>query len=133
MACDCDSERLVFSVPPDLVDHAPERATTLSICPQCLDLDLDDAAPDEVPSAPDFSRIVDGFPDGETGAAMALAVGLLVDSVALNREDIAACFERVSDGGDDPWLVLERLAVTPTVTPKTDLDRARRQLDQLIG
>jgi hypothetical protein len=64
---------------------------------------------------------------------MALAVGLLVDSLALNREAVGELLDRVGDGGADPWLVLERLELSPTVDPDADIERARRQLEQLLG
>lgn len=114
-----------FRVPAECREFAPEGATTAGICPDCLGLATVDDATAE------FARLLDGLPAGEAGAAMALAVGLLVESVVLNHDAIAELFERVSDQGADPWLVLERLAAAPTVDPDADLDRLRRQLDQL--
>lgn len=131
MACDCDVDRIVFSVPPSLHEAAPEGAAFVSICPRCLD--LEPAAPDAAEADPDFTRIVGEFPTGTAGAAMAIAVGLLVESVAMNREAVGTCFDHVADAGDDPWIVIERLAIAPGVTPDADLGRIRRQLDQLSG
>lgn len=129
--CDCDVDPLVFPVPSDCVEAAPTGAEALSICPRCLDINPADST--AVEASPDFSTIVSGFPEGRAGAAMALAVGLLVDSVALHREAVATCFDVVADAGEDPWLVIERLAIAPTVQPDADLERIRRQLDQLSG
>lgn len=121
----CGTRMIGFRVPAECREFAPEGATTAGICPDCLGLATVDDATAE------FARLLDGFPAGEAGAAMALAVGLLVESVVLNHDAIAELFERVSDQGADPWLVLERLAAAPTVDPDADLDRLRRQLDQL--
>ena len=118
---------VAFPVPAAARDAAP--GDPAAICPACLTLTEADAAADE----PDFSRIIEGFPDGEPGALMAVAVGLLVDSVALNRRAVGSLFDAVSDAGEDPWILVERLAVAPRVDPGVDLGRARRQLEQLGG
>lgn len=126
---DCGTEVVVFPVPADLRDVAPGEDAA-AICPRCLALlEADVATP---PSSSDFSRIVESFPDGEAGAIMAVAVGLLVESMVLNRETIARLLGDVSDRGEDPWLVLERIAASPTVEPDADVGRARRQLEQLL-
>lgn len=129
MACTCDIDRIAFSVPESLHEIAPDEASALEICPRCLD--LTPAAPEAVAADPEFTRIVSEFPSGAAGAAMALALGLLVDSVAMHREAVGDCFDIVAEAGADPWIVIERLAVAPTVQPDADLDRIRRQLDQL--
>ncbi len=64
---------------------------------------------------------------------MALAVGLLVESLVLNRDAITRLLEAVTDAGDDPWLVLERLQAAGSVQPDADLGKARHQLEQLLG
>ena len=126
----CETPMVTFAVPEAHRAHAPDGAAAL--CPQCLTLS---AAEGDAPPAEeaDFDRIVEGFPEGDAGAAMSLAVGLLVDSLALNRDAVRALFDAVSDAGGDPWLVLERLAVAGTVQPEADLSKLRRQLEQLWG
>lgn len=124
---DCGDALVAFAVPPVARDAAP--GDPAAICPHCLGLVAVDAADAD----PDFDRIIEGFPDGERGAVMAVAVGLLVDSVALNRRAVLSLFDAVSEAGEDPWLTLERLAVAPRVDPGVDLGRARRQLEQLSG
>lgn len=126
----CDAEMVPFAVPEAHRAHAPGDAAAL--CPRCLTLT---AAESDAPSPEDaaFDRIIDSFPEGDAGAAMALAVGLLVDSLVLNREAIVSLFGAVSDTGHDPWLVLERLHVAGTVQPDADLAKARHQLEQLSG
>ena len=125
---DCDRPTVVFRVPGELREHAP-GGRHAAICPDCLRLDpVTGATPDL-----DFGPILDSFPEGEAGRAMALGVGLLVDSLALNRDAIAACFAYAADRGVDPWLVVERLAAAGSVQPDADLDRARTQLEQLLG
>ena len=123
---ECGTEVVAFDVPPSARDAAP--GDPAAICPRCLTLLEAEVADD----SPDFSLIVESFPDGEAGAVMAVAVGLLVDSMVLNRETIARLLEDVSDHGADPWLVLERIHASPTVQPDADVGRAKRQLEQLL-
>lgn len=128
----CGTPAVTFAVPEAHRGAAPGGTAAAALCPSCLTLtalEADEGAP--APDEVDFSRIVDGFPDGEAGAAMALAVGLLVDSLALHRDAVRGLFDAVSDAGHDPWLVLERLAVAGTVQPAADLGRLRGQLEQL--
>ena len=119
-----------FSVPAVARGATPGDAA--AICPTCLTLVEADAADPAADSDPDFSRIVESFPEGEPGAVMAVAVGLLVESLALNRTAVAELMEWLQGTGVDPWLVLERLAGSPTVRSDADLGRARRQLEQLL-
>lgn len=124
----CGEPTVVFGVPDNHRPHAPGAAAAL--CPDCLTLTagLSDAP---APAKADFDRVVEGFPEGDTGAAMAIAVGLLVDSLALNRHAVRELFDAVSDAGHDPWLVIERLAAAGTVQPEADLGKLRQQLEQL--
>lgn len=124
----CGTSTIAFRVPAALASHVPDGEAA-TICPRCLHLE---PATEDDAAAPDFSKIIDGFPDGEAGAAMALGVGLAVDSLALNRDAIADCLAAVGDRGADPWLVLERLAASGSVQPDADLERIRRQLEQLL-
>lgn len=126
---DCGTEMVPFAVPTEAREAAPGDAA--AICPACLALVEADAAAD-LDADPDFPRIVEGFPAGEAGAVMAVAVGLLAESVVLNRETVARLLEQVQGSGEDPWLVLERLAASPTVRSGADLGRASRQLAQLL-
>lgn len=122
----CSDPVVAFRVPAALREHAPGE--TAAICTRCLALhETEDAH-----GNPDFSAIIDGFPEDDTGAAMALCVGLIVDSLALKRAAIGDCMAYVSDRGTDPWLVLERLAASGTIQPEVDLGRARQQLQQLL-
>ncbi|MFB6296698.1 MAG: DUF6276 family protein [Halobacteriales archaeon] len=123
----CDRPLVAFRVPGELREYAPDGEFA-GICPDCLRLD----SLTEAPTEPDFGRILDSFPGGEAGRAMALGVGRLVESLALNRDGIATCFEYAADRGADPWLVVERLATAGSVQPDADLDRARTQLEQLL-
>lgn len=126
----CGADTVAFAVPEAHREAAP--APEAALCPTCLTLspaEGDALAPEDA----DFTRIIEAFPEGEAGAAMAIAVGLLVDSLALNRDAVKPLFDAVSDAGGDPWLVLERLAVAGTVQPDVDLGKLRRQLDQLWG
>lgn len=125
----CGTSAVAFAVPENVREAAPGAAAA-AFCPKCLTLTaVEGDAP--TPDDAEFSRIIEGFPDGDAGAAMALAVGLVVDSLALNRDAVKTLFDAVSDAGEDPWLVLERLAVAGSVQPDADLGKLRRQLDQL--
>ena len=127
---ECGAPTVDFAVPADLREAAPSGSGAAAICTQCLRL----FPVEEGSTDPDFSRIIEAFPDAdEGGIPMALAVGLLVESLALNRQSVAALLEQVIDTNVDPWLVLERLAVSPTVQPDADIERASRQLEQLLG
>lgn len=123
----CGAEVVAFAVPSDLQEFAPD-GRAVAICTVCLATTPVHAGE----SDPDFDRINDAFPEGRGGIAMALAIGLLVESLALNREAIGELLAHVQDEGADPWLVLERLEASPTIDPDVDLDRVRRQLDQLL-
>lgn len=128
----CGESTVAFAVPEDIQPELPEDAETAAICPRCLTLvPLDPGCRAPAPEAADFGRIIESFPGGEAGAAMAVAVGLLVDSLALNRDAVRRLFDVVSDAGADPWLVLERLAAAGSVQPDADLARLRQQLAQL--
>ncbi len=118
---------MTFRVPADLREHLPEESEFAAVCTRCLSLEPSENGSDES----DFAAISDAFPDGETGAAMALAVGLL-DSLALYRSELEALLERVERGGTDPLLVLDRLDAEPEVEPGFDLDRRRTQAEQLL-
>jgi hypothetical protein len=122
----CGHDVVVFRVPATLRDHAPGE--TAAVCTRCLAVQEATGADDD----PDFSTIIDGFPEDDAGAAMALGAGLIVDSLALNRAAIGDCMVYVSDRGVDPWLVLERLAASGAIQSEADLERARRQLEQLL-
>ena len=119
---------MAFAVPADLREYLPEETAFAALCTRCLTLEPVESAPE---GPPDFEAVGDAFPDGEAGAAMALAVGLL-DSLALYRSEIAALLERVERGGTDPLLVLDRLATDPDVDPAFDVDRRRTQAEQLL-
>ena len=118
---------VAFAVPRDVREAGP-GGEAAAICPRCLAL----VEAGEADRDADFSRIVESFPEGEAGAVMAIAVGLLVDSLALHRQAIASLIERAQDEGVDPWLLLERLDVAPTVRTDADVGRARVQLEQLL-
>jgi len=125
MECErCGGPMTRYQVPFDLRSHVEtDHAAT---CTRCLA-----GHPAEAGGEPDFSTISDEFPDGTAGAAMALALGKL-DSLALNRDDIEALFAAVEAAGVDPLLVLDRLATQGNVRLHFDVDRRRRQLEQLL-
>ena len=129
MTCpECGSEQVVFEVPADLREYLPEETEFAALCTHCLTFEPTETEPSE---PPEFEAVSDAFPDGETGVAMAVAVGLL-DSLALYRSEIEALLERVERGGTDPLLVLDRLATDSGVDPAFDVDRRRTQAEQLL-
>jgi hypothetical protein len=129
MTCpECGSEQVTFEVPDDLREYLPEETEFAALCTHCLTLEPAESASEE---PPDFGAVSDAFPGGETGVAMAMAVGLL-DSLALYRSEIEALLERVERGGTDPLLVLDRLATDSKLDPAFDADRRRTQAEQLL-
>lgn len=128
MACSCDVQPVAFAVPDSLRACAPDGAAVAATCPRCLAVE---PAPDASPPDPDFSRISDAFPDGDGGAALALALGLL-DSLALNRSEIESALEAAERAGADPLLAIDRLIDDPAVAPAIDLDRRRDKLESLL-
>lgn len=119
---------MAFAVPDNLRGLLPEDPERVAVCTRCLAVEPTADAPDDLP---DFRAISDALPTGEGGAAMALALGLL-DSLALYRTELASLLERVERAGADPLLVVDRLAADPDVDPHFDVDRRRRQVEQLL-
>lgn len=123
----CGAGMASFPVHRDARHHAPDGADAVAVCPTCLTV-----TSAEAPGTRTESGVLeDALPDGESAGTMAVAIGLLADSVALNGDAILALFGIVADTGVDPWLVLERLDGDPDIAPELDIDRAYRQLQQL--
>lgn len=122
----CDCEIVPFAVPSSLASYAPADRVA-ALCPVCLRTSTTDADPPEPAS---FASVHDSFPDGEGGAALALALGML-DSLAIHREAIVACCRHAEATGVDVSLTLDRLAESTDLSPHFDLSRRRRQLDQI--
>jgi hypothetical protein len=120
---ECGGPVVAYEVPESLREYADEYVAT---CTRCLALQSAEFGGD-----PDFSRVSDEFPEGEAGAAMALALGKL-HSLALNRSDIEGLLAAVERAGADPLLVLDRLVAQGNVRLHFDADRRRHQLEQLL-
>ena len=124
---DCGAPTVAFPVPPDLREHAPGDGSAAAICTDCLGVHPA-TAPDDDPA---FDEVSGAFPTGPAAVPTALLVGLL-PSLAVNREAIGTLVERVERAGADPFLVVDRLAADPDLSPAVDLDRRRHQLEQLL-
>ncbi|MFB6302326.1 MAG: DUF6276 family protein [Haloferacaceae archaeon] len=122
---DCEGRTVAFRVPPDLRDYAPEGAAVAELCARCLRTFPTDGADAE--PAPSFDAVLDAFPDGEAGAALALALGRL-DRLALERPAVVACCEYAERAGADVYLTLDRLGTAGSVVPHFDADRRKQQL-----
>jgi hypothetical protein len=122
----CDAPTVAFRVPDALVAHAPGDAA--AVCSVCLRVHPADSAP----ATADFSPLLSSFPDGEGGAALALALGLL-DSLALNRAAVVDCCEFAERAGVDVHLALDRLAAAGSVDPQFDLSRRHGQLRDFLA
>ena len=131
MTCsECGGEHLPFTVPDELREHLRGDSARVALCTRCLRLDPVDEAPAELP---DFTAVSDAFPnDAETAATLALAVGLLADSLALHRAEIGSLLERVERAGTDPLLAIDYLATDPDLDPAFDWERRQVQLEQLL-
>lgn len=136
MTCDHPAaDRVVFAVPADLREFAPDGAAAASLCPTCLRLDAApaDAAPaDAASDSPDFAAVGDYFPSGRGGVALALLVGTL-DSLALNRSAVEGLAAEAERAGADPFLTLDRLGADGSVHPHFDFERRRRQFESFLG
>lgn len=124
----CQTPLVRFAVADEWRPHLPEASPGAAICPTCLALEPD---PDPPAATPDFGEIGEPFPTGEAAVPMAIAIGLL-DSLALNRTEIADLFAAVEEAGTDPLLVLDRLSTTGSVDSRVDLQGRRQQLEQLL-
>jgi hypothetical protein len=114
-------------VPPGLAEHAPDGSDRVAFCPGCLRVY---AA--ETDARPTGETAADPLPEGETGAAIALAVGLL-DSLALNRRAVVDLCGHAERAGADPLLWLARLADGADPTEQVlDLDRRVTQLEEFL-
>jgi hypothetical protein len=123
----CDGPTASFAVPSDLRAYAPEESAYATICTVCLRTDAAESGDDD----PTFDGLLDDFPSGDGGVALALALGKL-GSLALNRADIVALCERAEREGVDVLLTLDRLAVAGSVDPHFDIDRRRPQVAQSL-
>jgi hypothetical protein len=129
MACpNCGADELVFPVPEDVREHLPDDRPAAAICTHCLQVSPEDDAPAEYP---EFAQLGDAFPDGETGAVFACLLALL-DRLVVHRQDADDVAGMAERQGVDVLLVLDRLAADPGLDPTLDLERRRRQLEQLI-
>ncbi|SER25649.1 DUF6276 family protein [Natrinema salaciae] len=133
MACsECGSSPISFSVPEEYRSDAPAEAAVVSLCPHCLTVEPVTDEQHRADTAPDFSRVGDGFPTRpERAVPLALALGLC-SSLATNRTAIELLLREVERTGADPLLILERLGTDPSVDPVIDLERRRHQLEQLL-
>jgi len=129
MACPaCGGETITYPVAPALREQLPGDAAGARTCRDCLALRPEPDPPDAVP---DLTVVADAVPsDPDTAVPLLLLVGLL-ESLAVNRQEITALLEAVERGGADPLLAVDRLdhAVDD---PHVDLGARRRQLEQLL-
>ncbi|SNZ15847.1 hypothetical protein SAMN06269185_2618 [Natronoarchaeum philippinense] len=134
MRCDaCGGDAVVFEVPDELRECAPEEAPTVAICPACLTVaPARDAVVQDADAADGSASIHDAFPaDPDAATGVALLLGLL-ESLVLNKAEIQFLVDRLEAGGTDVFLVLDRLASDPAVDAQVDLQRRRAQLQQLV-
>jgi len=123
----CGGDTVAFAVPADLRAHAPDSGAYAAICATCLRT----RAVDDGPLHPTFAVVHESFPDGEAGAALALALGLL-DSLALRRDAIDDCCSYAERAGTDVLLTLDRVASADELDPHVDIERRRHQLAELL-
>lgn len=123
----CRARCVVFDVPAEYREHAPDEAERAALCPECLTLAAADG-----PSDSRFDRISSAFPTDEAAAVpLAIAIGLL-DSLALHRRSLQELIPAAEAAGADPLLLLDRLHVQGGVDPSFDIARRRHQLEQLL-
>jgi hypothetical protein len=140
----CDTQLVTVAVPEDLREFAPDESATAGICPECLTVTATDsgstaagtadstaASDGTADSNPDFGRIVDTFPDGEAGVALALLIGKL-PSLAVEKDAVSALRDRAEAAGADVVLTLDRLVGATKVDPHFSLERKVVQMEQLV-
>ena len=130
MACaSCGAETLEFPVDGGLQGLLPGEEPGAAICTRCLALEPVAEPP---ASVPDFQLVSTAMPaDPDAALPMAILLGLL-ENLALHRAAIAELLTRVERAGADPLLVLDRLAHDEALEPGVDLERRRRNLEQLL-
>ncbi|NIB99671.1 DUF6276 family protein [Halobacterium sp. R2-5] len=130
MSCpNCGGEELQFPIPEAVAEYLPDDRPAATLCTNCLAVAPADDVPDEYP---DFTRVSDAFPaDGETGAGLACLLALL-DRLVVHREDAERVATEAERRGVDVLLFLDRLAGDSGLDPQLDVERRRRQLEQLI-
>jgi hypothetical protein len=128
MSCPaCGGDLVSFAVPADLRAYAPDSGAHAALCATCLRTH----AASDAPADPTFAAVHESFPDGEAGAALALALGLL-DSLALRRDAIDDCCSHAERAGADVLLTLDRLATAGELAPHFDIERRRHQLAEML-
>lgn len=136
----CDTQLVTIAVPEDFQEFAPDESATAGICPECLTVTATDgdsvAGGDSTTdrtadSDPYFGRIVDTFPDGEAGVALALLIGKL-PSLAVEKDAVSALRDRAEAAGADVVLTLDRLVGATNVDPHFSLERKVVQMEQLV-
>lgn len=126
----CGGDLVVFEVPPDCRERAPGPAA--AICSDCLRTAASTEEEEPTPPAEtDFGRIDASFPGGEAGAATALLLGRL-DSIATDRDGVAALTATAEAAGSDVWLTLDWLSSSPEVDPHFDIERRLAQLESFV-
>lgn len=126
---ECGKDTVAVAVPTDLTEYLPDDRPAVAVCTRCLHVSPAEDADDR----PDFTAVSDAVPrDSEAATALVLVLALL-DSPALYRTELGTLIERIERAGVDPLLVLDRLAADPAIEPHLDLDRRRRQLEQLLS
>ncbi|WP_353634683.1 DUF6276 family protein [Halobacterium sp. NMX12-1] len=129
MSCsNCGGDELSFRVPDAVSDYLPDDRPAAALCTNCLRVSPADDAPAEYP---EFARVSDAFPTGESGAVVACLLALL-DRLVVHRGDAERVATEAERRGVDVLLVLDRLAADDGLDPHLDLAKRRRQLEQLI-
>jgi len=123
----CGGDTVAFAVPADLRAYAPQSGAHAALCATCLRTQT----ADDGPADPTFAAVHESFPDGEAGAALALALGLL-DALARRRDAIDDCCSYAERAGADVLLTLDRLASADELDPHADIERRRHQLAELL-
>ncbi|MFB6094573.1 MAG: DUF6276 family protein [Halanaeroarchaeum sp.] len=131
MECpNCGTETVAFAIPEAVRDALPEDRPGGALCPRCLRVTPIDDPPAE---QPDWRSVASAFPtDAEAGATTATLFAL-VDSLALYRAEIDDVVRHAESLGVDVLLVLDRVAADDAVDPHFEIDRRRRQLEQLLA
>lgn len=127
----CNTETIITSLPEPCRSAVKPPSPIVQLCPACLHVSPAPGTP--LDRGWDPTDISSALPNEQTEAvAVSLLVSLL-ESIALNRDEIFTVVTYLEGRGVDPLTAIDRVAGDETITPVADLDSRREQLAQLLA
>lgn len=127
---ECGGSVTIRSIPAGCRGILGDDPATAAVCKTCLTVTPSPGVPVELGWDP--GDVSDALPsNADAFVAVALLVNLL-ESIALNREDILTVVDYLETHGVDALLAIDRLSIDSSLSPQVDLDRRYHQLAQII-